>query len=127
MADMGKLVFGRTTRCAYLEIAQSNLPELRLVQTRSTIEFSSGGASRQKRRKPLSQHRTDVANTSIPTRPPLQRAHPCVEFGSINHRADRLERQSNAKIRFQSFFMSTTVHLFTAAASSATSSFPKCD
>ncbi|MGX1420808.1 hypothetical protein AB7M59_001243 [Bradyrhizobium elkanii] len=34
---------------------------------------------------------------------------------------------SNAKIRLQSFFMSTTVHLFTAAASSAISSLPKCD
>ena len=29
--------------------------------------------------------------------------------------------------RFQSCFMSTTVHLFAAAASSAISSFPKCD
>ena len=34
---------------------------------------------------------------------------------------------SNANIRFQSFFMSTPVHLFTAAASSATSSLPKCE
>ena len=30
-------------------------------------------------------------------------------------------------MRFQSFFMSTTVHLFTAAASRATSSLPKCE
>ncbi len=36
-------------------------------------------------------------------------------------------RYSKGKMRFQSFFMSTTVHLFAAAASSATSSFPKCD
>jgi len=33
----------------------------------------------------------------------------------------------SAKMRCQSFFMSTTLHLLTAAASSATSSFPKCD
>ena len=33
----------------------------------------------------------------------------------------------NAKTRFQSFFMSTTVHLFSAAASSALSSRPKWD
>src|SRR3954468_8910308 len=34
---------------------------------------------------------------------------------------------SNANTRFQSFFISTTVHLLIAAASSALSNFPKCD
>jgi hypothetical protein len=34
---------------------------------------------------------------------------------------------SNGKITFQSFFISITVHLLTAAASKATSSRPKCD
>jgi hypothetical protein len=33
----------------------------------------------------------------------------------------------NGNTRFQSLFMSTTVHLFTAAASSALSSFPTWD
>ena len=40
---------------------------------------------------------------------------------------ERARTHSKAKMRFQSFFMSTTVHLFAAAASSALSSLPKWD
>jgi hypothetical protein len=45
----------------------------------------------------------------------------------LSSHAGALRTYSNAKTRFQSFFMSTTVHLFSAAASRALSSFPKCD
>ena len=63
---------------------------------------------------------------SIFRRCPLsQRACPCVSWlmATINSRL--IEWQSITAS--QSFFMSTTVHLFTAAASSALSSLPKCE
>jgi len=43
------------------------------------------------------------------------------------NRCEWMRVYSNANTRFQSFFMSTTVHLFRAAASKAMSSFPKWD
>lgn len=50
----------------------------------------------------------------------------CLQFLAPVFRLD-VQRFSNGKITFQSFFMSITVHLFTAAASSAASRRPKCD
>jgi hypothetical protein len=63
----------------------------------------------------------------IPTVPPPLQRERQGSSGQSTVTLTELGRQSKAKMRFQSFFISTTVHLFAAAASSATSSFPKCE